>query len=333
MKTNFAKQFVVASLLLLAAGCKEDAVFYSNLLRSDVYVQQYSDSKYDFLWVLDNSASMVNRRQFVRDNLQTFLNTLNSRKAVDYQMAVTTTDMMSFAGDLVTAPGGLRVIKSSTSSNVVADFASIVNAVVDSPTSFWEQGLESAYQAVKLHGSEFSRDGVPLIVIFVTDEDDYSCASHCYGVEPENNPDTVLFPASRYSDYFSAYKISQKTSTFVFPIVGVSTGACTVASYGDRYKTTQEVVGGLGKTASICNDDMQASYNGIASVIGDRGMVFKLSQVGTAAGLRVFIDDQLIPGTPDNYKFDAASNSIIFSGIIPKNGSVIQVSYSQNTAQ
>ncbi len=331
MKTNIAKQVVVVGLMLLAAGCKEDATFYSNLLRSDVYVQQYSDSKYDFLWVLDNSASMVNRRQFVRDNLQTFLNTLNSRKAVDYQMAVTTTDMMTFAGDLVTAPGGLRVVKSATSSDVVADFASLVNAVVDSPTSFWEQGLESAYQAIKLHGSEFSRTGVPLIVIFVTDENDYSCSSHCFGVEPENNPDTVLYPSSRYSDYFSAYKISENSSTFVFPIVGVTSGACTVASNGDRYKSTQEDVGGLGKTASICNDDMQASYNGIASVIGDRGMVFKLSQNGTAAGLRVFVNDVLIPGTPDNYTFDAASNSIIFSGIIPANGSVIQVSYSQRT--
>ena len=329
MNKKFFGLTLIGSAFLALVGCREDAIFYSNLTRSDVYIQQYSDTKYDFLWVLDNSASMLSRRQFVRDNIQNFLNILNSRKAVDFQMAVTTTDMFAQAGDLITAPGGLRVVK-STSTNVSADFASLVNAVVDTPlTSFLEQGLESAYQAIQLHGSEFSRSGVPLIIIFVSDEDDYSCQSHCWGPEPENNPDDVVYATSRYMDYFRSVKEVQSSHTYVFPIVGTTTGACSVDSLGARYQAVQEDLGGLGTTGSICNSDMQASYESIARVIGDRGMVFQLTEQSGLSGMNVYVDGVLIPFAPENYIFDQASNSIIFTGVIPRNGSVIQVSYSQ----
>ncbi len=330
MNKKFFSQVLVAVLMLVVTGCKDGGAFYSNLLRSDVYVQQYNETQYDFLWVMDNSVSMTARRQFVRDNLDGFLSILNSRKAIDFQMAVVTTDYMSNAGDLVTAPGGLRVVKSTVSADPDADFATIVNAIGDSGTSFWEQGLEAAYQAISQHGSEFSRPGVPLIIVFVTDEEDFSCESHCWGAEPENNPDDVVYGVARYSDYFSSYKAAQGTSTYVFPIVGISTGSCGVSSYGSRYQAVQEAVAGLGATGSICNDELRDSYEGIARIIGDRGVVFQLTQPGSANGLRVFVNDELIPSDSAHYVFDADSNSIIFTGSVPSNGSLIQVDYQQN---
>ncbi len=311
-------------------GCRVDDSFFSNIQRSDVYVQQYSETRYDFLWVMDNSGSMATHRQFVKDNMQTFLNILNSRKAVDFQMAVTTTDMFTDAGRLIPAAGGLKVVKSATSADPSADFAAIVDAVVDTPlTSFWEQGLEGAYQAILNHKSEFSREGVPLIIIIVSDEDDYSCQSHCFGPEPENNPDTVLFPVTRYTSYFTNVKAMENTTTSVFPIVGVSTSDCIVASQGARYISVQETIGGTGVSGSICPDQLRASYESIARVIADRGMVFKLTTPSSGSGIRVYVDGQVIPYAPENYEFDATTNSIIFTGVVPSNGSVIEVSYSQ----
>src|SRR4051812_19651910 len=100
---NTIRLSVAAFLLVLlgVGGCKTDDMFYSNVLRSDVFYQLYSDSSFDFLWVMDNSGSMKSHRDFVRDNLQNFVNIMTSRKAVDYQMAVTDTDMFSHNGALV----------------------------------------------------------------------------------------------------------------------------------------------------------------------------------------------------------------------------------------
>lgn len=316
--------------VLLLGGCLQNDNFYSNLLRSDVYTQQYTDTKYDFLWVLDSSDSMAPRRQFVKDNMQTFLNILGSRKAIDFQMAVTTTDMFRDAGNLITTSGALRVVKSATSANPAADFAAIVDSIVEDPdTSFWEQGLEAAYQAILNHKSLFMRNGVPLIIIFVTDEDDYSCQDHCWGIEPENNPDDVMFPVDRYVDYFVGVKATENTETYVFPIVGLPDSICTVASAGTRYMEVTTGVEGLSANGSICTTQLRQSYENIAQVIADRGMVFRLSVPAGAAGMRVFVDGQLVPFSEDNYIYDADLNAIIFTGFIPTRGSVIEVTYSQ----
>jgi hypothetical protein len=335
MKTQaiLKRTLVVAVALLSLVRCTFEDGFYSNLLRSDVFVQLYDDSKYDILWVFDNSGSMTSRRQFVVDNMQTFLTILNSRKAVDFQMAVTTTDMFSTSGNLIAANSGLRVVKSATSSNPVADFASIVANVGDSPTSFWEQGLESAYQAITNHKSEFSRQGVPLIVIILTDENDFSCQDNCFGIEPENNPNDVVFDTQRYIDYFSTVKKSERTELYLFPIIGLSTSNCTVASLGDRYVTVQEGVGGLSRSGSICSSDLAATYQGIARIISDRGMVFPLSSRASGAAIKLYVDGKFIAYDPANYLYDAESNSIVFTGAVPKTGSVIEVTYDQSVGQ
>jgi hypothetical protein len=324
------KKLVISGVLisvLSLAGCKTEEVFYSNLQKTDVFVQQYSDSRFDFLWVMDNSGSMAPNRQFVKDNIQTFLNILNSRKALDFQMAVTTTDMFSDAGRLIPSTAGIKVVKSITSSNPSGEFGAIIDAVADSPTSFWEQGLESAYQAIANYRTQFSRTGVPLVLIFVTDEDDYSCKSNCFGVEPENNPGVVFFDTARYSDYFRAVKDSERSQTMMFPIVGMSSGTCTVASFGARYQTIQAALGVPSKSGSICSNELRASYEGIAKMIADRGMVFKLASAASSSGIKLYVDRKLVPYSPENYVLDMTTNSIVFTGFIPRSGSVIEVNY------
>jgi hypothetical protein len=338
MKTTIRKFFLgitVAALVL--GGCKSDDTFYSNVLRSDVFYQLYSDTSFDFLWVMDNSGSMRPHRDFVRDNMQTFVNILTSRKAVDYQMAVVDTDMFSHNGALVSG-GGKTVVKSKESANPIADFAAIMNAVSDSPTSFWEQGLESAYQAIYQHKSEFSRNGVPLVVVFLTDEQDYSCAEDCFGVEPENNTDWVPFPTSRYVDFFKNAKKSESTDLHVFPIIGMDGHPCSVASYGTRYTEVATSIdegednlkgGAVGESGSICSSELKESYENIARIISDRGAIFHLSSPATGTGINIFVDGTLVPYSPDNYLYDAESNSIVFTGAVPKKGSIIEVTYAE----
>lgn len=320
---------LISLLVLITVSCRDSEKFYSNVLRSDVRVQEYEDRRYDFLWVFDNSGSMQSRRDFVRDNLQTFLSTLNSRKAIDYQMAAVTTDMFTHEGNLVESATGTSVVKSATTANPVAAFAGVINAITDSPTSFWEQGLEASYQAIFKHGSEFSRPGVPLMIVYLTDEEDYSCKDDCYGSEPENNLNWKPYSIGHYIDYFKQVKKNEDSEVVLFPIVGLSQTACEVASLGSRYVDVQAAIGLYGKSASICNSDLKESYNGIAKVIADRGSVFTLSTKASGSGIHVWVDQVEVPFAPENFIFDESQNAVIFTGYAPKKGSVIEFVYAE----
>lgn len=324
------RTFLVLGVILLTS-CREDENFYTNVLRSDVFTQLYAVHDYDFLWVMDNSGSMAPRRQYVRDNMQSFINVLSSRKAVDYQMAATDTDFFTRTGDLITSGSGVKVVKSLAMANPVAAMAGIIDAVTDSGTSFWEQGLESAYQAVFKHKSEFSRSGVPLVLIVFSDEDDFSCADNCFGVEPEHNANWVPFQLSRYTNYFKNIKAAENSEVIVFPIVGQSNSTCSVASLGTRYESVASQVAGLSVSGSICLNDLPMSLDTIARTLADRGIRFPLTTQSSGQGIHVFVDGQSIPLSEDNgFVYEAATNSIVFTGsAVPANGSTIEVNYRQ----
>lgn len=332
MKPRMLKRIVWLLALALTASCGESSRFYSNVLRSDVFVQLYDSTKYDFLWVFDNSGSMSDKRTYVRNNMSQFLYILNSRKAINFRMAMTTTDYFTHAGSLVQSSGGLKVV-SSTAPDPVGDFASIIDNVANSPTSFWEQGLESSYAAVTLHGSQFMRNDADLIVIYVTDEDDFSCESGCFGVEPENNPDDVVYDIDRYISYFGNVKRPFNRQTLVFPIVGLHlTNPCTVASLGTRYMELQTSLDS-GASGGICLSQLPTSFQNIARFLADRGVVFPLSVPATGDAISVFVNGVQVPYSPDDgYIFDSASNSIVFTGnSIPPNGATIEVVYTEQS--
>ena len=325
--------------LLVTARCTTKDGVYSNVLRSDVFVQSYSEHKYDFLFVFDTSGSFKDRRDYVKDNMQTFLNVLNSRKAIDYQIAVTTVDMFGgvgpvlpdskgVRGHLVASNSGIKVVK-STDVNAALTFAGIMENIEQSDTAFWEQGLEAAYQAVFQHGAEFSRTGVPLIIVFMSDSDDWSCKEECWGVQPENNTHWISHPLSRYTDYFQSVKNNENSEVMTFPIVGLASAACEVEFAGSRYVALQQAMGGLSSSGSVCNANLAASFNGVAQVIADRGNIFKLSKVSTGTSFSIYVDQELISFAPENYIFDEASNSIVFTGLAPAKGAVIEVIYAE----
>ena len=313
----------------LISGCKEGASFYTNSLMSQTFIQPKAESSYDFLWVLDNSGSMQPRRDYLKNNLDSFLQILNSRKAINYQMAVVTTDAFHDNGALIKTAGGIEVVKSATSVNPTADFSDLVNSIVDTQTSFWEQGLENSYQAILKNASKFSRTGVPLVVVYLTDENDYSCESSCWGAEPEHNTTWKEFDIARYLDFFKTYKKNEGTEVVMFPIVGISQDKCTVASLGSRYMAVSDTLGSFGKSGSICDSDLADSYSNIAKIIADRGNVFQLSTQAVPSSVQVYIDN--VPQEPDvaNYIFDPAQNSVVFNGTLPAVGSEIQVVFEE----
>ncbi len=226
--------------------------------------QALKAESWSILWVVDNSGSMqANRGQLAR-HAPEFISRLLKGGVTDFRMAMTTTDVINGGGDLITDANGVMVIDQKTSDPGAA-LASLANAVVDTPGSFWEQGLEASYQAITQHGGAFLKDGDRLAVIYVSDEDDYSCEADCFGVQPENNPDWKPFPLDRYKQFFSQLKADRNIDTLLFPIVGILEGSCDLASYGVRYLKVLTQVGGL--AGSVCGVDFPQSLFAVADRI------------------------------------------------------------------
>jgi hypothetical protein len=323
----------VSIALVTLVGCADKAGFYASTFHSDVFTQNYEESGYDFLWMLDNSPTMDNKRAYLQNNIQTFVNILTTRKAISYQMAAVTIDYFSNNGNLAASPGGQTVVSNTTSATPVQDFASIIGNITDTATSFWDQGLESVYQAAVQHGSTFIRDGVPLVIIFVTDGDDFSCQGNCTGYEPPHNFLWVPFPIDRYVSYFTQLKAGQNSEVIVYPIIGYTgVSQCDFESNGTRYLSFMNGANQSNDGAvvgSVCINDIATSYNNIAQTIANRGTVFKLSKPSNGQGISVYINGVLLPNNPNNYIYDSVQNAIVFTGSVPTKGSSIQVIYNQ----
>ncbi len=220
-------------------------------------------TSWSVLWVLDNSGSMRALGDKLIKSLPVLVQRLKAKGVVDFRMAVTTTDVISHEGKLIADPNGLKVVRASDSDQALAE---IVKAVADSPTSFWEQGLEAAYLAIQNEGGAFLKDGEPLAVVIVSDEDDYSCEKDCFGVEPEHNKNWTPYPLDRYKELFKGLKDKRGIDTLLFPIVGILEGSCDFNSYGVRYLKVLSQVGGL--SGSVCGADFVNSLFAVADRIG-----------------------------------------------------------------
>ena len=76
---------------------------YTGAIRQD-YTQNFQFAKYDILWVLDNSGSMSEEIQYMKDNAEYFEATMTYRRSIEYRMAVVNTDWR----DLAKGHGQLR---------------------------------------------------------------------------------------------------------------------------------------------------------------------------------------------------------------------------------
>jgi hypothetical protein len=250
-------------------------------------------------------------------------------------MAVTNVDNFKTPGVLIASNSGLTVVKSATSANPVADFQSIIVNDVNTPDAFWEQGMIQAYQAIQNSGSTFMRNGVPLVVIIMSDDDDWSCKqmvngqSSCSGIQPENNPDVILYSTTFFINFFQNIKTGQNTTTTIFPITGTADADCTVERVGLRYRFVASQVGGDTTAGGLCPDQIGNSLNAVAQTLADRGIRFQLSQAATGSNIEVLVNSQVVPYSQDNgYYYDATTNSIYFTGnAVPANGDTVQILY------
>jgi hypothetical protein len=299
----------------------------SRVDKTDTFIQQ-DGSKVDVLFVVDNTASMVEEQPRFINALPAFVSTALEKK-VDLHVAVTTTGIQPESS---TCPGGAaggeagRFFPVDNSrerilTNRTADLASKLqgNAQVGLCTSV-EQGFEAVRRALSeplVDGGDdprtplpndgnrgFLRDEAALVVVFVGDEDDHS-------------PDSV----ATYVRFFQSKKGEfQPQRMTIYAIAPTDASCSTAGGVGTRYAEAATRTGG--EVVSVCAPDYAPLMRNVANKAFSPQDRFPLSEPPIPGSVAVQVNGAPATG----WSYDGASNSVVFSPG-PAPGAKVEISY------
>ncbi|MFO0725322.1 MAG: MopE-related protein [Myxococcota bacterium] len=251
----------------------------------------------DFLWVVDNSASMQEEQQALSDAADTFFGALQ-RSRIDFRLGVVTTDGEALRG------GGFT--------NDLDAFKTRIKVGING--NGIEEGIEYGVRAIDRASTatdavaRLRPNAIP-VVIFVSDEES-----------------TNLRPVSQYID-----ALHQK-NVLAFAIVGPRPRGCLAvgrgaARVGEAYIEVADALGGL--SASICAQDLTRPIEEILVAAAGAASLTQLVDQPISGSLEVQLPQSLIPrGRQNGFDYEPAANSILFFGAAtPPEGTRFRVSY------
>lgn len=250
----------------------------------------------DLLIVVDNSGSMSDEQQRLADNALNIINGLQAYSS-DYQIAVITTDSSSLRGPII----------NRNSADPVLELESQVTA----GTSGYglEKGIEKSVDALSNPsiagtGSAFLRQSARLVIVWISDEDDYS------GMPPLTDIVATLWslkPAP--SDVVS------------LAIVGDIPRGCDYADPGFRYIELTNMLGG--NWISICDANWQTAFEQLTVSAGS-STAFPLTQTPIPSTISVHVNGRL----SYDWVYVVSYNSVTLNpGFRPQLGSSIKIDY------
>ncbi|MFL5319491.1 MAG: hypothetical protein ACJ790_07520, partial [Myxococcaceae bacterium] len=296
--------------------------------QTDLFTQQ-DGSKVDVLFVVDNTASMVEEQPRLVAAIPSFVSAAQ-QKGVDLHVAVTTTgiDFASAscpgganggeAGRFFPANGSSTRILTSNTPNLSSALQTNVQV---GRCAFVEQGFEATRRALTAplvnHADDqrtslpndgnlgFLRSEAALAVVYVSDEDDHS-------------PDDVDTYAQFLRTVKGQYQPQRATAFAIAPTAG---GCSTAGGAGTRYSQMVQKTGG--DVMSVCNSDYAPLLQQVANKAFSPQSKFTLSHKPDSGTIKVTVNGtELTSG----WSYDAGSNSVIFS-TMPAAGARIQIAY------
>jgi hypothetical protein len=296
--------------------------------KTDTFVQQ-DVSKVDVLFVVDNTASMVEEQPRIVSAMPAFADAALA-KGVDLHVAVTTTGITPLSD---ACPGGARggeagrffpVDNSQPRllSHRTPDLASVLqHNVAVGQCAEVEQGFEAVRRALSepLVGSlddprtpqpndgnrGFLRDEAALVVVFMGDEDDHS-------------PDSV----DTYVRFLRAKKgENQPQRTTIYAIAPTAAGCPTSGGAGTRYAEAAGRTGG--EVLSVCASDYAPLLRSVANKAFSAQDRFPLSELADPGSITVRVN-----GSPvtSGWTYDRGTNSVVFSSA-PAPGAKVEIHY------
>jgi hypothetical protein len=284
----------------------------------DVF-DQAALGKSDILWVIDSSGSMAREQAQLANSFPKFFQHLQTQ-LVDYRIAVTTSDLLTNMGDLISNGYPSVIVGNSQDPNVAntpdPQSAFAANIHVGTSGSARDEAMESADAAIqKLQVSAgsaldagqsvlFLRSDAALFMIFVGDGPDYSPGLCPPGVAPPGGPPNTVgtCDASQYWRLFQQAKgIGNSQLVSVSAIAGDVPNGCVpqgcgttgadggiAAQPGFNYRDLVERSSGI--FGSICQCDFDAELDQLGlQALGLREK-FRLSRTPDPTTLSVVVD-------------------------------------------
>jgi hypothetical protein len=262
----------------------------------------------DILFVIDNSGSMGGNQANLQNNFDSFMNAFTSA-GVSYQIALITTDSEDFVGDIIT----------NSTVDPVTEFNDQIDSI-GTRGSAYEKGLWYAYDSTNTGDASpgsstgFFRTDARLVVVYVSDEADYSHQTTGGGGSTSMSP-------SDYSAAISSLK-SSPLLVAAHAIAGDYPSGCTTnggAQFGDGY---YDVVTDLGGTfMSICAEDWSVTMDTLARE-SIALSAFALSETAIEETIEVTVDGVI----STDWSYDSTENSVAFT-TAPTDGSTIDITY------
>ncbi len=298
--------------------------------KTDVFVQQ-DVSKVDVLFVVDNTASMVEEQPRITAAMPTFAEAALA-KGVDLHVAVTTTGIESVSGQ---CHGGAQGGEAGRFFPVDGTQPRILNHrmpdlaarlrdnVAVGQCDTVEQGFEAVRRALSAPLVDsaddprtpqagdgnlgFLRDEAALVVVFMGDEDDHS---------PDSVDTYVRFLHERKGE-------RQPQRVGVYAIAPTAEGCPTSGGGGTRYAEAAARTGG--EVLSVCANDYAPLLRAVANKAFSNQDRFPLSEAPDASSLTVRVGGSVVTG---GWSYDAATNSVVFEADhVPAAGARVELYY------
>jgi hypothetical protein len=294
----------------------------------DRFTQQDA-SKVDVLFVVDNTASMIEEQPKLVQGIPSFTGTALS-KGVDLHVAVTTTGidpanatcpggaLGGEAGRLFPADNTNQRLLTNATANLAGELQQNVQVGL---CAYVEEGLEAMRRALSdplvssaddlrtaLPGDGnlgFLRDEAALAVVFVGDEDD-------------NSPDDV----DTYVRFLQSKKgLSQPQRAVIYAIAPTATRCATAGGEGMRYAEAASRTGGA--VLNVCAPDYGPLLADVANKAFSPQSRFPLSATPVSGSIAVMVNGVMVTS---GWSYDGAGNSVVF-GTAPAPGARIAIAY------
>lgn len=304
------KKSLTSLLVLALAGCGSNASF-SVMGEQNSFGQSPTQvyGKIDVLWVVDNSGSMASSQADLMSNMQQFMTVFDGR-GIDYRMAVITSE--AYRSQFGSSSSISEFRKNSGTAVVTPGPNAQADLIENIDQGTNGNGDERAFQSIKVAldhsinaGYAFPRSDATLVVVILSDEDDYSNSSstHIGGTAGDmsvyDNPN--LHPVSMYTDYLAA----KTNDNYVVHAITIMDETCRAQRnainggqrIGIRYIQMAQATGG--ETASLCGNFAQDLQRiAIASTI--KATRFQLNREPNPATIQVWLNGVPVAEDPNN---------------------------------
>ncbi len=308
-------------IAVLLSSCSNPSAL-APIRQSQTFVQGVNPSYLDILWVLNDQSPMSRIESQLTSQMTEFFTRFDALVSVNYQMGLTN----AYDGTLrplneptLVTPGV------GTLSERVSLFANQISLVINMNTGAIDQGFFSAWSAIE-SGAFPLRQGVPLVLVFISDADDHSPL-------PSGTTESAV---TYYANQFIGFKQGNASLVHVYsvnyePLSAGGTRCATVYNadidkpgFQNRYFDLAQTLNGT--TADLCgNFGSQIDLSNLVSTSLPKEFVLDGTPENPASiQVSLSLNGNTLPTPP--WTYNAMSHAIYFTSP-PPNGSVITVSF------